>query len=99
MVVVVVVRLHQASAVLTGLILTLHGQDVDRMWTSVSLHLWLSKVKLKSLPLPAHDSAAGATASHRSTCWLDADDGAAHNLANAVRADTTNALGACEGGP
>lgn len=80
-----------------------HCQDMDMAETFPALDcppvpLWLSKVKLKSLPLPAHDSAAGATASHCSTCWLDTDDGAAHDLANAIRAHTTDALGACERG-
>jgi len=56
----------------------------------------LSKVKLESLPLPAHDSAAGATATHRYTTWLDSDDGAADDLANAITAHTTDALGACK---
>lgn len=80
-----------------------HCEDMDMAETCPGLGcppvpLWLSKVKLKSLPLPAHDSAAGATASHCSTCWLDTDDGAAHDLANAIRAHTTDALGACERG-
>lgn len=63
------------------------------------LRLSLSEVELKSLPLPAHDSAAGATATHRRTPWLDGDDGAADDLANTIAAHSADALGACKGCP
>ena len=60
------------------------------------LRLLLSKVELESLPLPAHDSAAGAAATHRCTPCLDSDDGAADDLANAITANTTDALRTCK---
>lgn len=54
----------------------------------------LSKVQLEALPLPAHDSAAGAAAAHRCDSWLDGDDGTADDLSNTVTADATDTFGA-----
>ena len=48
------------------------------------------------LPLPAHDSAAGASAAHRCESWLDGDNGTADDLSNAVTADATDTLRAGE---
>ena len=55
-----------------------------------------SKVQLKSLPFSAHDSAAGASASHRCESWLDGNHWTTDDLSHAVAADTRNALGAGE---
>lgn len=64
--------------------------------SGASLRLLLSKVKLEALPLPAHNSAAGAAATHRRTSWLDSDDGAADDLANTIATHTTDAFRACK---
>ena len=73
-----------------------HDVSPDSFVMNLHKREFSSKIKLDSLPLSAHDSAAGAAASHRCITWLDGDHGTADDLSHAITADATNALGASE---
>lgn len=61
------------------------------------LVMMLSKVKLESLPLPAHDSAAGTSTAYGRAPWLDGDHRATEDLTNAITAHAADAFCAREG--
>jgi hypothetical protein len=57
-----------------------------------------SKIKLKSFPFAAHNTAPGTTSPDGSKAWLDSHDGTANDLSNTVAAHSTNTFCAGETG-